>query len=112
MEVSVSHLQPSIVKFKYDFDDEYSKLDTEIKTRSKRNSRQTSTSNGTVFSEQSLKIVYTEPFPISKALRADLIELCRKEAIPNFYHDFYNSLICDSDNHLTELQENDIDDDD
>lgn len=39
-----------------------------------------------------LKQAYSEPIAVSKALLADLLSLCRTEAIPAHYHSFYNSL--------------------
>lgn len=88
MEVSVSHSQPTILKYKYDFDAEYSQLNTESvkKTRSKRCSTQI------ISPSPELQVLYTEALPISKALYEDLMSLCRAGDIPNYYHGFFESL--------------------
>ncbi|KAF9791362.1 hypothetical protein SFRURICE_014074, partial [Spodoptera frugiperda] len=76
MEISVLHSQPTVLRFKYDYDADYSRLNVEPLPRTApRNKR-----------------AYNKPLPISKALHGDLMSLCRAGAIPNYYHGFYNSL--------------------
>ncbi|KAL4705130.1 hypothetical protein ACJJTC_005509 [Scirpophaga incertulas] len=93
MQVHVSYTTPLVLHFKYNFDDEYTLMNTtanqRVLARSKRNVRQASISSP---AEQPLKLAYTQPLPVSKALHNDLISLCKSGAIPPFYHGFYDSL--------------------
>lgn len=97
MEVSVLHSQPTVLRFKYDFDADYSRLNVEllpkIAPRNKRG-KQNNTSTSLTELQLLLKPAYNKPLPISKALHGDLISLCRAEVIPSYYHGFYNSLTC------------------
>lgn len=96
MKVSVSHSQPSILKFKYDFYAEYSELNTEPVRRiirtSKRGTRKLASPSPIPSHVLELHVLYTEPLPISKALHDNLMSLCKLGDIPNFYHAFYESL--------------------
>ncbi|KAL4711594.1 hypothetical protein ACJJTC_003611 [Scirpophaga incertulas] len=91
--LEVSYTTPLVLHFKYNFDDEYTLMNTtanqRVLARSKRNVRQASISSP---AEQPLKLAYTQPLPVSKALHNDLISLCKSGAIPPFYHGFYDSL--------------------
>lgn len=93
MEVSVLHSQPTVLRFKYDFDADYSRLNVELLPRiAPRNKRGKHNNASTPLTELQLKPAYNKPLPISKALHDDLMSLCRAEAIPSYYHGFYNSL--------------------
>lgn len=91
MEINAASSEPSILRFKYDFDAEYSKLNTERQQRSKRGARHASNTPN-INDSPELKIVYNEPLPIRKALHSDLISLCKSNDIPSYYHGFYKSL--------------------
>lgn len=90
MEVTASHSNPSILKYKY-FDSDYSQLKTEPvrRIRSKRGTRQIPSPSPSCV-------------PISKALYDDLISLCKAGDIPSYYCGFYESLTygssCSGDN--------------
>ncbi|CAG4972917.1 unnamed protein product [Colias eurytheme] len=92
MEVNASHSNPSILKYKYNFDSDYSQLNTEPvrRIRSKRGTRQIPGPSPSCVPE--LQTLYTEPVPISKALYDDLISLCKAGDIPSYYCGFYESL--------------------
>ncbi|XP_045499408.1 uncharacterized protein LOC123697033 [Colias croceus] len=97
MEVSVTDSNPNKLFFKYNFEDDCSELDinnprSALGRRRGRKSTQDSSSVSTDNIE--LKRAYHQPIPISKALHADLLSLCNSEAIPRFYHPFYESLSC------------------
>lgn len=93
MEVNASHSSPSILKYKYNFDSDYSQLNTEPvrRIRSKRGTRQIPSPSSSYVAE--LQTLYTDPIPISKALYDDLMSLCKAGDIPSYYHGFYESLI-------------------
>lgn len=44
-----------------------------------------------------LQGAYSQPFPVPKALHSDLLSLCKNHDIPRHYHDFYEALVCGSD---------------
>lgn len=90
MEIKVSCSKPNTIQFKYNFEDDYSELNTEIQTRSKRERRLLVEEEFTTVIP--LKPAYYQPIPVSKLLKEDLLSLCRTEAIPQHYHPFYNSL--------------------
>lgn len=99
MEISVLHSQPTVLRFKYDYDADYSRLNVEPLPRTApRNKRgkqplnQPCHASTSLTETQLLKPAYNKPLPISKALHGDLMSLCRAGAIPNYYHGFYNSL--------------------
>lgn len=116
MEVSILHSQPTILRFKYDFDADYSQLNVEphqkITQRSKRNSRQIANNTSVSSTEPQLKVAYDKPLPLSKVLHADLMSLCRTEAIPAYYHGFYDSLTCidGSEDHVRDDYDDDQED--
>lgn len=112
MEVSILHSQPHILRFKYDFDAEYSQLNVEqhqrlSSARSKRSIKQTDRQTSRSVAEFQLQLAYTEPLPLSKALHEDLMSLCRSKAIPVFYHAFYESLTYDSESHTLSIDNED-----
>lgn len=110
MEVKVSCLKPNTIQFKYNLDDEYSELNTEIQTRSKRGKRLLVEEE--VTTEITLKQAYYRPIPVSKLLKEDLLSLCRTEAIPQHYHCFYNSLqTCANSTEQSSGSESDCNDD-
>lgn len=89
VEVKVSNSNPNIVQFKYNYDDQYFELNTESCINRSRRGKQNKRDN---IEMSGLKPAYSEPIAVSKALLADLLSLCRTEAIPAHYHSFYNSL--------------------
>ncbi|KAL4709235.1 hypothetical protein ACJJTC_010535 [Scirpophaga incertulas] len=102
----VSYTTPLVLHFKYNFDDEYTLMNItanqRVLARSKRNVRQASISSP---AEQPLKLAYTQPLPVSKALHNDLISLCKSGVIPPFYHGFYDSLTSVEDPECNENEE-------
>lgn len=95
MEVNVTHAQPHLLRYKYDFDAEYSQMDTQLQqklpVRRKRGACQTASNTPNSASEHQWKAAYTDRLPLTKALHADLMSLCKSEAIPRHYHEFYES---------------------
>lgn len=84
-EIKVNHTEPDILYFKYDYDNEFQSIDTSAKPIRGRPKR-------TMNDNDVLSTMYTEPIPLPKPLYDDLLSLCRTEAIPKYYHTFYNSL--------------------
>ncbi|CAH0730226.1 unnamed protein product, partial [Brenthis ino] len=116
MEVSVLHSQPTILHFKYEFDADSARVNVEphqtVTARNKRDTRLTANKTSASFSEPQLKLAYNKSLPVSKALHTDLMSLCRAEAIPTYYHGFYNSLtfINSPDDHLHDNYDEDEED--
>lgn len=91
MEVSVSYTKPNCFLFKYDFDQDYIKLDYNVTWQ-----RRQKPVSKPIESIQ-LKPAYNEPLPITKALYDDLLSLCNSQAIPLHYQQFYRNLsYCDT----------------
>lgn len=95
VEIKISNSNSNIVQFKYNYEDPYFELNTESTINRSRRGKQNRTVNDAV---TGLKAAYSEPIAVSKALLADLLGLCRTEAIPAHYHSFYNSLRSCNDN--------------
>ena len=96
-EIKVTHTEPGSLLFKYDYDDEYNKMDLTSQKPNIRPSRKRKfipgvSSTSLTFDEEVCP-AYTKPNPISKALYDDLSSLCRSHAIPEQYHTFFTGLI-------------------
>ncbi|CAG5036859.1 unnamed protein product [Parnassius apollo] len=94
MKVKVSRFKPHILQFKYNFEEEYLELGTEILlTRPRRGRKATASIAAEAESiDLHLKQAYDQQILISKALHVDLLSLCTSNAIPQQYHAFYDSL--------------------
>lgn len=98
MEVRVSPSKTDILQFKYNFNDNYSELNAAAAapgvTRNTRQRQRSTTATRPAATARSavLTKAYNKPVPITKALYNDLLSLCRSEAIPSHYHNFYKSL--------------------
>lgn len=96
MEVRVSPSKTDILQFKYNFNDNYSELNAAAAapgvTRNTRQRSTTATRPAATARSAVLTKAYNKPVPITKALYNDLLSLCRSEAIPSHYHNFYKSL--------------------
>ncbi|CAG9791657.1 unnamed protein product [Diatraea saccharalis] len=96
MEVKVLSNEPKILRYKYDFDNDYSILNTEVSSRVMGRvgrGRKTAAASTAIDDVEDLKCAYSKPIPVTKALYNDLKSLCSCEAIPRHYHSFYTSLI-------------------
>lgn len=93
-EVNASTSQTDSLQFKYDFDDDYFVLNTQMNTRSSRG-RKSTTNASTSIDSSELQQAYNELLAIPKPLYTDLMSLCNTEAIPRYYQEFYRSLKCE-----------------
>ena len=93
---------PSVMLFKYDYDEEFRRLQVKQATRGRP-----STAETTAHSSQSLPCLYDNSPAISKAKFNDLQFLCKSNAIPQPYHAFYYSLRYDEGESVDRLPEPD-----
>ncbi|CAH1634675.1 unnamed protein product [Spodoptera littoralis] len=83
MEVKVSRFKPTILQFKYNFEEEYLELDTELQITRPRRGRKATASIAAEAESINLHLrqAYDQQIPISKALHADLLSLCTSDDI-------------------------------
>ena len=94
--------EPSVMLFKYDYDEKFRRLQVKQATRGRA-----STAETTAHSSQSLQCLYDNSPEISKSNFNDLHLLCKSNAIPQPYHAFYDRLRYDEGESVDRLPEPD-----
>lgn len=95
-EIRIKKENHNTIFIKYEFHEDYCRLNTIVETRRTRN---------LTSSDTQLPRLYSDHLPVTKSKYEDLQYLCNSGLIPKPYHNFYSQLTYDSINNSTQEEE-------